>query len=330
MGNRLAPPTETPTFDKLWECSEYELPASYGTVHMIICTLDYKRTDSPLHCSVDAGNMVRLAQASGIAHVHVMMNEECTLPNVRAKIAQVCMEVKPHDYFLFYYSGHAVSIDDKDGDEVDHKDEAFSLVDPTGQLADDHLLIDDEFARLVTANLHHSARVLVLADCCHSATIADFARSDWNGFEALGLSGCSDAQSSKCGVDGGVFTLSLLNAIQHMHELEVTDYSVGKLFSEMRRYKEHTFHWKHYRQTICLDSSCDFNPSRMAWPLVPKTSYTAPKASTACVENKPAPASSAVLPKEDSMPCFVKYLSDFVSASRSSWTSAVSLLPVVD
>jgi hypothetical protein len=57
-------------------------------------------------------------------------------------------------------------------------------------------LRDDDFAKLVTGSVHADTNVLILADCCHSGTVADLNKPLWQGYRVASISGCTDKQTS--------------------------------------------------------------------------------------------------------------------------------------
>mmetsp|Transcript_754 Transcript_754/g.2202 ORF Transcript_754/g.2202 Transcript_754/m.2202 type:complete len:288 (+) Transcript_754:112-975(+) len=261
------------------EDPDYDDPAPAvggpGAIFMVICTLDYKNTTAPLSCSVDGRNMLHLAQCCMIPeqHVVVLVDEQCTKENVANVIWNVGQQCRPLDYFIFYYSGHAVGVADLSGDESDGQDEAFCFVDDTGKLSRDSVMIDDDFAEIMTTSLHEGVRTIILTDCCHSGTIADFNAGDWHEREAISISGCLDSQKSGDIGCGGIFTHSMLLAIADLTESQEFDYSVGRLFNETLDKDRRVFN---SRQDITLQCAPRFMPNWMAWPLIPRGRYLPP------------------------------------------------------
>jgi len=202
-----------------------------GQAHMIIIALDYPGTGNELTCTEDGDNMKDLAQKCGIQDVVCLYNNDGNKDQVSDAIRDVASRCQPGDYFIFNYSGHGANVPDKDGDEADGNDEALCLVTPEGKIDWDGFMTDDEFADIVTGCVDPEVKIILLCDCCHSGTIGDFGSADWDGFQALSMSGCRDSQTSGDTGRGGIFTHALLLAIQQMQEDQEDDYSVAQLYN---------------------------------------------------------------------------------------------------
>jgi len=249
-------------------------PRSIGSVHMLINALDYKKTQNPLTCTIDATNIQELVAACNISDVDVMLNEECTKGNVEARMRQVGSRCNPGDTFVFYYSGHGTNIKDLSGDEADGTDEAYCFVTPDGQITLESCMIDDDFAKIITSAIPDSCTVLVLSDCCHSGTICDFEKSCWMNRTAISISGCQDNQTSGDIGKGGIFTHSMLMAIDKAVKSGETAFTVEKLYNDTLDQDNTIFNSP---QNITIQwVEPDSVPSGVAWPLVPPESYTAP------------------------------------------------------
>jgi hypothetical protein len=253
-----------------------EAEKNKGTVHMIILALDYKGTSNPLTCTVDAGNMKALAQASGVQDITELKDTQCTKNAVISAIQQVGACCRPHDVFILNYSGHGTSVTDTNGDEVDGKDEAYVLCDENGQSippTDNSLMTDDEIAQTLVQSIHKDVSILVISDCCHSGTMCDFTDKRWLSRPAVSISGCRDTQTSGDTGNGGICTHSLLMGVQNMQDKDKKDYSVHDLFREVLKVDDSQFHSP---QDITINCARGFDDNWMTWPLVPKSKYTAP------------------------------------------------------
>lgn len=264
------PVDDTPAYDD-------SAPAAGGSgeVYVVICALDYKQTSNPLSCSIDGRNMEQLVQSCGIPpqNITAMYDEQCTKESVSDLVRQVGAKCGPDDYFIFYYSGHGTNLQDVSGDEEDGQDEAFCFVTPDGQINFDSCMSDDDFAALMTEALDPDVKIIILTDCCHSGTIADFDTGDWGDRKAISITGCLDGQTSGDIGKGGIFTHSMLLAIGELKDEGEEDYSVGKLYNTTVEKDDEVFH---SQQDITLQCAPGFRPNCMAWPLVPSDGWQPP------------------------------------------------------
>lgn len=267
--------TNTPVPDH----PEYDEPApaagGSGNIFVLIMALDYKQTNNPLTCSIDGRNMEQLIRSCGVPQQNItaMYDEQCTKENVEQQVQHIASQCGPGDYFVYYYSGHGTNMADQEGDEEDGQDEAFCFVTPDGQVNYDSCMTDDDFSELMTSSLDEEVNVIILTDCCHSGTIADFNTGEWSGRKAISIAGCQDEQTSGDIGKGGIFTHSMLMAIQSMTDQGEDDYSVGKLYNEILEKDNDVFDSK---QDITLQTAPGFKPNAMAWPLVPGQGWQPP------------------------------------------------------
>lgn len=249
---------------------KHEPKAKDPSVHMIICALDYKKTRNPLTCSVDGENMLNLARQCSNVNVEMLSNDEATVENARRLIQNVGARCKPGDYFVFYYAGHGAELPDQDGDEDDAKDEAFCFVDEHGQTSSACWLRDDDFATIVTSSIHAETKVLILADCCHSGTVADLDKPAWSGHQVISVSGCLDKQTSGDTGKGGIFTHAMLLAIEDFKTHQHFDYTVGDLHRQTMIFDDMVF-------SSTQDITIQARPhDGMKWPLEPVGQYVSP------------------------------------------------------
>jgi len=110
----------------------------------------------------DANDLAAIAKSRGFSTT-VLLTGRATRKGVIDEIKRAAASMQPGDSFIFTYSGHGGQIRDQNGDETDDQmDETMCLYD--GEL------IDDELAALWTL-FPAGAKILVLADCCHSGTL---------------------------------------------------------------------------------------------------------------------------------------------------------------
>jgi hypothetical protein len=181
------------------------------------------------------------------------------------------------DTFIFYFSGHGLSVKDVDLDEADGNDEAFVCYFKAEFSRAKHLLVDDDFALILTENFHMGTHILVLVDCCHSGSICDFTRSCWAGRQACSISGCRDEQKSEDIGRGGYMTHSLLNAIEYLQQDPERVKSVGQAYDAIiHSSRSGTLREIRSPQHITLKSTSSCSPYRISWPLNPTVAYTSP------------------------------------------------------
>eukprot|EP00928_Gymnodinium_smaydae_P019950 TRINITY_DN17691_c0_g1_i3.p1 TRINITY_DN17691_c0_g1~~TRINITY_DN17691_c0_g1_i3.p1 ORF type:complete len:621 (+),score=49.58 TRINITY_DN17691_c0_g1_i3:62-1924(+) len=241
------------------------------TIHLIACYLDYENTSYPLTCSVDGKNVSHLARQCNVQDIVTLRDNQATVENVKRTIQQVGSRCSQGDYFIFFYAGHGTNVPDIDGDEEDGQDEAYCFVNRRGQVSTETFLKDDDFARIVTSSVPKHTNVLIISDCCHSATIADFNRPEWYGYRAVSMSGCTDWQTSGDTGNGGIFTHSLLLAVERLGR-QRRGYSVG-LFREVLKLDRQIFCSS---QDITIQAAPGMSYDSLVWPLVPRTHYQAP------------------------------------------------------
>jgi len=247
-----------------------------GQVHMLILALDYPGSGHELTCTDDGNNMKSLAEQCGIPEDNIVMltNNECNYGNVDSHIREIAGRCEPGDYFVFNYSGHGANVPDEDGDEKDGQDEALCLVTEEGKLDWDKFMTDDQFAEAVAGSCQDGVKILIMCDCCHSGTIGDFSAPEWEGKQAISMSGCRDSQTSGDTGQGGIWTHSLLLAIQQMQENGNDEYSCAQIYNLQLDKDDATFHSK---QDIQMHWTAELGGAEhMAWPFVPAGEFTAP------------------------------------------------------
>eukprot|EP00929_Paragymnodinium_shiwhaense_P008178 TRINITY_DN112122_c0_g1_i1.p1 TRINITY_DN112122_c0_g1~~TRINITY_DN112122_c0_g1_i1.p1 ORF type:complete len:357 (-),score=82.49 TRINITY_DN112122_c0_g1_i1:112-1182(-) len=248
-------------------------PSDTGNkVHLLITANDYKNTANPLTCSMDGRNMEELANLCGVDIVVAMYDDECQKDLVADKLREMAQNVEEDDVFIFYYSGHGANLPDQDGEEADGQDEALCFTDANGQVNYNSCMRDDDFAELMTSTLK-PCRLIILTDCCHSGSIADLSKECWDDFQVISITGCKDGQTSGDVGTGGIFTHSMLVALQKLVESGEDDFSIGMLYNVTLKYDDSLFHSE---QDITLTCGGGATSDSMVWPLVPPDTYKSP------------------------------------------------------
>lgn len=135
-------------------------------------------------------------------------------------------QTKDGDTLFVHYSGHGTRTRDSDGDEEDHRDEAWYA-------CDKNLVTDDELYEVLVRKFPKGAKLRVVSDSCHSGTMADlpFTLCDRkvqtnndreSDTDCIMISGCRDNQTSADAyLDGssiGALTWSLDKAVKTVKE----------------------------------------------------------------------------------------------------------------
>jgi metacaspase-1 len=102
--------------------------------------------------------------------VQMLLDSEATAVAIVERLQSRLAQLKFGDRFVFCFSGHGTWVPDRDGDEVDKRDEALCCFD----YERGGLLTDDMMYRIFE-NRAVGSRVTVLSDCCHSGTVSRFA-----------------------------------------------------------------------------------------------------------------------------------------------------------
>ena len=116
----------------------------------------------------DAQAMYELARARKF-EAELIPASRANHSTVITKLLDAAHESKPGDIFLFTFAGHGTGESDCDQDEGDRQDEALVLTDV--------LLFDDELRLKVWPEFKKGVRVLMIADSCHSGTVASLTGS---------------------------------------------------------------------------------------------------------------------------------------------------------
>lgn len=196
-----------------------------------------------------------------------LSRQQCTAASVCGAIDQVGGECDEDDWFVFYYTGHGDSMPDQDGDEEDGMDEAICTVGEDGHCGHDTYLRDDDFSAALTDGVT-AKKILIIMDCCHSGSIVDLDKPTWTDKEVVVISGCMDDQVSTGTGQGGLMTLSLLEACQALLAQGESEATFAQVFNSMLAIAEAKKAQYGAEQEITISfRNLDINAT--AWPLNP-------------------------------------------------------------
>eukprot|EP00927_Polykrikos_kofoidii_P041215 TRINITY_DN3512_c0_g2_i1.p1 TRINITY_DN3512_c0_g2~~TRINITY_DN3512_c0_g2_i1.p1 ORF type:complete len:474 (+),score=75.35 TRINITY_DN3512_c0_g2_i1:80-1423(+) len=267
-----------------------------GDVHMLICSIDYKRTKYPLSCTSDADHMRRLqAACNSPSCSHVLIDSQCTKANVVEKIKSIGWSCGPDDSFVFYFAGHGMSVPDANKDESDSKEEGLVCY-FEGCVKRDALLFDDELSELLTTNFNKRTNIFILADCYHSGVICNFTKPCWKGRQAVSIVSSGERPTSGGIGHGGSLTNSILLATGRLQQRTLDYYSVDDLYREFLfgQQDEEMKSMCGDVRDIALDHPEGISLKTLPWPLIPKdmdvSRMSAPKQAN---NTKPSKTSSS-------------------------------------
>jgi len=262
--------------EEIEDCDECE--KCEGEIHMLLTGLDYQGDrnwagKNPLDTGYAFQMMEELGQACD-ATVTKLWNQECTKEGLLAAIAEVGAQCEEGDVFVFYYTGHGDAMQDDDGDEQGGKDSALCLLGPDGQVEprDRYWLRDDDLAEAFSQALPEGVQLVVLADCCHSGTLLDFAKQDiWEGKQALSITGCEDRETSAGTGKGGEFTRALCRAVEALTAERGDGYMTSAIYNKtLEMYNKYRNPAHHQSITI---HGCGTRPTEVGWPLQPEAPF---------------------------------------------------------
>lgn len=239
-------------------------------IHLLILALDYSNSKQRLPSVIDAKHIEDLAKQCGVHEVLTLYNQQCTKDAVRKAIKTTGSKCGVNDYFILYYEGHGTVLRDPDFQSA--HDEAFVLVDPNGKASPATLFLENDFSTLVLDNFKPETRIILLTDPGHEVPVIDVTREYWAGRQIVHVSAV-DARRSDEDLRRGIFTHALLLAIDKLSRVGRDNYSVGMLFNAWLLEDEQVFRGM---QDLEIQTSENFSPDAMAWPLVPPAGYQAP------------------------------------------------------
>jgi len=131
---------------------------------------DYPGTENDLAgCVNDAHDWATALRGRGFA-VGSLIDKQATGRSIREAIVALVSQARSGDLVAVQYSGHGSFVPDEDGDEPDGTDECLCPYD----IRTHGPITDDDLFDLYSAR-PQGVRILMIADSCHSGTVARFA-----------------------------------------------------------------------------------------------------------------------------------------------------------
>lgn len=245
---------------------------SGGEVRVLIVALNYDYSDgNELTGISDGKRMVNLCRRAEVEDVTFLKDdvpmdsdEFPNRKNVRNAIKEVASRCGDDDYFVFFYAGHGENVPDAPPmDEDDGMDEALVTPGPDGDLDPQYFFVDDELAALLKAHVPPACRILVLFDCCHSATMVDIDSFVWGNHKILSISACQDNEESTDTGRGGVLTIAIDRAMSDLARARgEQEYSIDAIYKRIVRHAASMAD----DQELSI-SHANMDPGNTAWPL---------------------------------------------------------------
>ncbi|KAJ1847641.1 Ca(2+)-dependent cysteine protease [Coemansia sp. RSA 2706] len=92
-----------------------------------------------------------------------------THENILKAMKWLVSDARMNDSFFFHYSGHGITVESEQSEEIDGKDEAICPMDFESK----GTIVDDDMNAIMVHNLPRGSRLTAIFDCCHSATALD-------------------------------------------------------------------------------------------------------------------------------------------------------------
>lgn len=121
-------------------------------------------------CVNDARRWSQALQSLGF-DTALLLDGQATRAAIEQSLRRMVDDSRPGDVIVFQYAGHGTHVADLNGDEKDGQDEALCPVDFRAGA----LFLDDDIGQ-VLARVPEGVNMTLFLDCCHSGTMARFAR----------------------------------------------------------------------------------------------------------------------------------------------------------
>jgi hypothetical protein len=168
----------------------------------LLVGINYKNTRNELYgCINDVLNISKLLIPRGYSCT-ILTDQtavKATKKNILDSFRQMLINSVPGDICFFHYSGHGISTIDRNGDELDRRDEMICPCDM-------NYISDDEMNLIIRNFLQAGVTLFGLFDSCYSGTMLDLKYNYLNNVinpkvpdtktNVIMISGCMDTQTS--------------------------------------------------------------------------------------------------------------------------------------
>lgn len=135
---------------------------------------DYPHVSKLVGPQQDVTNMVGMLKRSlgfEATEIKTLIDSQASRQAILSTLEEwVVKDTQPNDVVVFYYSGHGFQTSDKNGDELDYKDEAIAPYDAQIEGKEVVNMITDDEMEHIFARLDDRA-VTIIIDSCHSGTL---------------------------------------------------------------------------------------------------------------------------------------------------------------
>jgi uncharacterized caspase-like protein len=199
------------------------IDVSKASKKALLIGINYINTENELSgCINDAENIAnRLVGFKSITTLTDYTTIKPTRANIIREFVKLLAGAVSGDCLLFTFSGHGSQSTDRNGEELDGKDELMFAI-------DEKHISDDELNLIIKQYLKPGVTLFALMDCCHSGTVMDLKYNyldyleNRKNFETGGnvimISGCKDEQTSADayinGQSQGAMTWAFLGNLQ--------------------------------------------------------------------------------------------------------------------
>lgn len=135
-------------------------------IGLVIGINDYPGTSNDLAgCVNDANDWERALQQRGFATAK-LLDSQATKQAILEEMQRLVFSLEYRDIGVITFSGHGTWVPDRDGDELDKKDEAICAHD----IRSGGIITDDELYKVFQTS-GHGERVVFISDSCFSGTL---------------------------------------------------------------------------------------------------------------------------------------------------------------